>query len=64
MENMNRRVKRCGIIDMKLAQGSAMFLALILAKLFPRILTISIWWFVGLLFLCAVKPMSIFYAKK
>jgi len=31
IEDMNRRVKRFGIIDMKLALGSAMFLALILA---------------------------------
>ncbi|MBE0481649.1 MAG: hypothetical protein IBX68_11805 [Dehalococcoidia bacterium] len=64
MEDMNRRVKRCSIIDVKLAQGSAMFLALILAKLFPQIMTISIWWFVVLLLLCAIKPVSIFCAKK
>jgi len=64
IEDMNRRVKRFGIIDMKLALGSAMFLALILAKLFPQIMSISTWWFVALLLLCAIKPMYIFYAKK
>ena len=63
MEDMNRRVKRFSIIDMKLALGCAMFLALILAKLFPQIMTISIWWFVGLLLLCAIKPFYIFWDK-
>lgn len=64
MEDMNRRVKRFSIIDMKLALGSAMFLTLILAKLFPQIMTISIWWFVVLLLLCAIRPIYIFWAKK
>jgi len=64
MEEMNRRVKRFSIIDMKLALGCAMFLALIFVKLFPQIMTINTWWFVGLLLLCAIKPIYIFWAKK
>jgi len=33
LEEMNQRVKKFGIIDVKLAQGAAMFGALIIAKL-------------------------------
>jgi hypothetical protein len=49
LEDMDKRVKKLGIIDLKLAQGAAMFGALIIAKLIPQIMDLSIWWFVGLL---------------
>jgi len=61
---MDRRIKKFGIIDEKLAQAAAMFLALIIAKLVPRIMDISIWWFVVLLIVCAIKPLYVFYLKK
>ena len=64
IEDMNRRLKKFNIIDMKFAQGSAMFLAFILVKLFPQIMIISIWWFVALFLICAIKPMYVFYFKK
>ncbi len=63
-ENMTKRVQRFSIIDLKLALGAAMLLALILAKLIPHIMTISTWWFVALLFLCTIKPMYTFWIKK
>ena len=43
LENMNQRVKRFSIIDVKLAQVTAMFFALIIAKLIPQIINVSIW---------------------
>jgi hypothetical protein len=64
LENMNQRVKKFSLIDVKLAQGVAMFFALIIAKLIPDIMDLSIWWFVGLAILCAIKPLYVFYIKK
>ncbi len=64
LENMNRRVKKFGIIDVKLAQGAAMFFVLIIAKLIPDIMDLSIWWFVGLLVLCAIKPFYVFWFEQ
>ena len=61
---MDARVKRFGLLDWKLAQGAAMCVALIAAKLFPGILRPSVWWFVGALVLCAARPMYVFFIKK
>lgn len=63
-EEMDRRISKFGIIDEKLAQFAAIFFALIVVKFFPHIMDLSIWWFVGLLVLCAIKPIYVFYFKK
>lgn len=42
MERMNQRVKKFGVIDLKLAQAAAMFFGLFLAKLLPQIMDISV----------------------
>lgn len=64
LEDMDKRVKKFGIIDVKLAQGSAMFVALIIAKLIPQIMDLSIWWFVFLLVICAIRPVYVFWLKE
>jgi hypothetical protein len=64
LEDMTKRVKRFDIIDVKLAQGAAMFFALVIAKLIPRIMDMSIWWFVGLLVICAIRPFYVFWIKQ
>ncbi|MCF7954842.1 MAG: hypothetical protein K9M75_03470 [Phycisphaerae bacterium] len=61
---MDRRIKKFGIIDEKLAQAAAVFLALIVAKYYPEILNINVWWFVALLAISAIKPLYVFYFKK
>ena len=63
-EEMNRRIKKFGIIDEKLAQLAAIFFALIVVKFIPQIMDLNIWWFVGLLIVCAIKPLYVFYLKK
>ncbi len=60
---MDERVRRFGIWEKKLAQGAAIFFALIVAKLVPQILTVSVWWFVILAALCAIRPIYIFYGR-
>ena len=65
LEDMDKRAKKFGIIDVTLAQGAAMFFALIIAKLIPDIMDLSVWWwFVGLLVLCAIKPFYVFWFKE
>lgn len=64
LEDMNQRVKKFGIVDVKLAQGAAMFFALIIAKLIPQMMDLSIWWFVGLLIVCAIRPFYLFWIKQ
>ncbi|MGB5659803.1 MAG: hypothetical protein WBO54_10015 [Thermoanaerobaculia bacterium] len=60
-EDMDRRARRLGILDTKLAQGAAVFFALTVVKLFPEVLTLSIWWFVGLSVACAIRPVVTFF---
>jgi hypothetical protein len=64
LDDMNRRVRRFDIIDIKLAQSCAFFFALVIAKLIPGIMNLSIWWFVVLLALCAIKPVYVFWFKE
>ena len=64
LEDMDKRVKKFGVIDVKLTQGVAMFGALIVAKLIPQIMDLSIWWFVGLLVICAIRPVYVFWLKE
>jgi len=64
LENMNKRAKKFSILDLKLAQGAAMFVILIVAKLIPQIMDINILWFVVLLVICAIKPFYVFLIKK
>lgn len=63
IDDMNKRAQRLDIWDIKLAQGAAMCVILIIVKLLPQILTINIWWFVALLMLFAIKPLVSFYFR-
>jgi hypothetical protein len=60
----NRQVKKFSFWDVKLAQWALVGFALIIVKLFPQIMTLSIWWFVGLLVVCVIKPAYVFCLKK
>jgi hypothetical protein len=52
----NRKVKAFTIFDVKLAQGAAMGIMLIIVKLFPQIMSLSIWCFVAFAVICALRP--------
>ncbi len=62
--NFDERARRLGILDTKLAQAAAIFLALSVVKLVPEIMNLSIWWFTGLATLCAIRPISTFYGHE
>ncbi|MCK4338807.1 MAG: hypothetical protein KAW87_02305 [Candidatus Cloacimonetes bacterium] len=64
IKNMNERVRKLTIFDIKLVQGAAMFIMLIIVKLIPQIMNISIWWFVALAILCGIRPVYVFFIKK
>ena len=64
LEDMNQRVKKFDLLDIKLAQITAMFVGLIIAKLIPDIMNVSFWWFVALLVLCAIRPFYVFWFVK
>jgi hypothetical protein len=63
-EELDRRVRKFSFIDVKLAQGAAMFGALIIAKIIPDIMDLSIWWFAAMLVICAIRPFYVFWIKK
>jgi hypothetical protein len=64
LSNINERVKRFSIIDIKLIQCIAIFVTLIVVKLIPGIMNINIWWFVILLVISVIKPFYVMYIKK
>lgn len=59
----DERARRLGILDTKLSQAATICFALIVVKLYPRILSASIWWFVALAVIFAIKPLVTFYGK-
>ncbi len=60
----NERVRRLTIWDIKLAQGCAMLLAVIIIKLIPDILRIDLAWFVIVIIILAIRPMYAFFFKR
>jgi hypothetical protein len=60
-EYFDKRARRLGILDTKLVQAAAIFFALVIVKLIPQIMNVSIWWFVVLAIACAIKPAITFY---
>ena len=64
IDNMNQRVSKLSVFDVKLAQFSAIFLTLIVVKILPEITNINMWWFIGLLILSAIKPVYAFFFKQ
>ncbi len=59
----NRKVKKFTILDLKLAQGAAMAFSLVIAKLFPQIMRLSVWWFIGMALICAMRPAYTIWIK-
>jgi hypothetical protein len=64
IEYWNRKVKKFGIFEIKMAQGAAIGGTLVVVKLFPQILELSVWWFVALIVVCAVPVHYTLWCKK
>ena len=59
----NRKVKQCTIWDVKLAQIWAAAFMLIIVKIFPQIMQLSVWWFVAIMALCAPRIFVVWFKK-
>ncbi len=68
LESMNKRVRKFSIIDVKLAQATAMLFLIIIAKMIPAlakfVLEVNIWIWVALFILVCIKPFYVFWFKK
>ena len=63
IEYWNRKVERFTIWDVKLVQLSSAAWVLILVKIFPQIMQVSIWWFVLIVLLCAPRLLVVLFRK-
>ncbi|MCM2273066.1 MAG: hypothetical protein NDJ18_10995 [candidate division Zixibacteria bacterium] len=63
-EFFKARTARLNMLDIKLAQGAAMCVMVIIIKLFPDILQIEMWWFVLVAALLELRPLYVFFLKK
>jgi hypothetical protein len=64
LERLNRKVSRLGFIDVKLLTGAAFVSGLVVANLFPDVLTAGIGWYALLAFACALHPMLLHLSGK
>ena len=64
LQYTNERIKKFSIIDLKSLQLAAIFVALIIVKLMPQIMEVSIWWFVVLAVIFGLRPLYVFFFKK
>jgi hypothetical protein len=60
----NLRLKLFTIWDVKLSQLSAVFLTVLIIKLFPEILRIPYWCFIIAIVICAIRPLYVMFLKK
>ena len=60
----NEKIKKLTFVDIKLVSFIGICVGLILAKLFPAILTINIWWFVAIGALFLLKVYYVIFFEK
>jgi hypothetical protein len=60
----NRQVKKCTILDIKLAQLWAVGFILIIVKLLPQIMELSVRWFVGVMAVCVPRFAYVLWVKE
>lgn len=57
----NERAHRLTAFDLKLVQFMGIFIGFILVKLIPELTGISVWWFVVLFVMSAIRPAYVFF---
>jgi hypothetical protein len=63
LEQLNNQVSRLGFVDVKLLTSAAFVTGLLVAKLFPAVLTADTGWYVLLAFACASHPMLLLLTR-
>lgn len=64
IEFWNRKVSQFDIWDLKMVQVWTVAWVLLIVKLFPQILSISVWWFGGVILLCAPYVIYIVWLRE
>lgn len=64
IDHWNSRVRQLTIWDMKLAQIWTAAWMLLLVRIFPQIMELSIWWFVLVIAFCAPWVIYVFFLRK
>jgi hypothetical protein len=64
IEFWNRKVRQLTVWDLKLAQLWSALWILLLAKIFPQIMQLSVWWFVAGILLGAPRLIYVFFIRK
>ena len=65
-DGLNAKIKKFTVFDVKLLQGAAIFVGLVIVKLLQPVLNIyaiNIWWFVLIAAICAIKPLYIVFSR-
>jgi hypothetical protein len=60
----DRKVKRFGILELKMVQAAMIGFTLIISKIFPQILALSVWWFIAMLVVCSAPVHYTLWFKK
>ena len=59
---MNKRLKNLDVLDVALTKWSAVFFGLLLATLWPIIITVAWYWYAALMVVLAVRPTMKFFS--
>ncbi len=63
LREWDRRAHRLGIVDVKLFAVSALFAGLLIAKLFPEVLSLNVWALVVLCVVLALHPLVVLFRR-
>jgi len=63
-KKINERMKNMTVMDIGLVKATSFFFAIIIVKLFPRLLTINYVVLIVLVLVCGIKPLYKFWIKK
>jgi len=63
LDELDRRAHRMGIVDVKLSAVSALFAGFVVAKLFPRVLSLHVWLYILFFVAFAVHPLIVLFYR-
>lgn len=63
LDPLNKQVSRLGFVDVKLLTGAAFVTGLVVAKLFPAVLTVDARWYGFTALACAAHPMFLLLTR-
>lgn len=61
---LNKRSRRLGMVEWKMAQAAAICVAIIAVKIFPDILKINLWVWIAAAALLYIRPLYLFYKSR